>query len=617
MIMPSKPIHPQLRLTLGILAWTILLAATFRARGAAPPPDDSRNFANGRLIPDEDYCDQPRIIVTRNGAWVCILTTGPGDEGSDGQHVVATTSRDQGRTWSPLVDVEPARDGKKSSYALALVTPADRIYAFYCYNGDSIRHLPDGRSIRDDMQGWFCYRYSDDVGRTWSDRQRLPMRITSADRNNDWQGKLQMFWAIGTPAIVDGSAMFGFTKLGRYMLEDGEGWFFRCDNLMTERDPGRLVWRMLPEGDRGLRNADLGSVQEEHDIVHLDQDEFFCSYRTAVGYAACAYTRDGGRTWTKPHLLTYTPGGRPVKQPRACAKIWKTANGRYLLWYHNNSTRTYNNDLNAGSRNIAWLSAGLLVDGQIHWSQPEVVAYVDGGLEGCSYPDLVEDDGRYFICATQKTEARVMEVDPALLTDLWRQHEARRTATSGLALDLPAAQCQPGSIVAAPRFAPLCGQIRGRTPTRLGRGGFTIDLRIRFDDLSAGQVVLDARDDAHRGYVLRTTAKDTLRLEMSDGWTSAFWDCDSRLLRPGASHHITIVVDGGPKIIAFVIDKQLCDGGEDRLFGFGRFDQNLKDVSGFAKVRIAPALHGRLEHLRFYTRPLRVSEAVGNQRAGQ
>ena len=47
---------------------------------AADPParPDPRNFSNGRLIPAENYCDQPRIVVTKDGTWVCVLTTGTG-----------------------------------------------------------------------------------------------------------------------------------------------------------------------------------------------------------------------------------------------------------------------------------------------------------------------------------------------------------------------------------------------------------------------------------------------------------------------------------------------------------------------------------------------------------
>ncbi|MBI4659125.1 MAG: hypothetical protein HY735_09810 [Verrucomicrobia bacterium] len=584
------------------------------ASAASEPVEtpDPRNFANGWLIPDEDYCDQPRVVVTKDGTWVCLMTTGPAHEGSDGQHIVATFSQDKGKHWSPLVDVEPRDPERKSSYALALITPSDRIYAFYCYNGDKTRALPNGQPIRNDMQGWFCYRYSDDRGRSWSERYRLPMRLTSADRNNDWQGKLQMFWAIGTPAVYGHTVIFGFTKLGKYLLQEGEGWFFRSDNLLTEPDARNGQWQMLPEGDFGVRTPEFGSVQEEHDVVHLDGDELFTVYRTTMGHAACAYSRDGGRHWEKPEPLRYSHGGRIMKQPRACAKIWKTKTGQYLLWYHNNGTTTYNNGPNAGSRNIAWLSGGVVRDGRLHWSQPEVVAYVDGGLEGCSYPDLVEDGGQFYICATQKTEARVLEVPAKLFAGLWTQDSNRTVATNGLALNLAGDACAAGSSAVAPKFPALCPITRERTPALNGRGGLSVEMVVRFTDLSPGQVLVDARDTRGKGLALTTTDRGTVRLEISDGWRGAFWDCDANLLKPNTDHHVVAIVDGGPKAIGFVIDGKLCDGGSERAFGFGRFDPALKEVNGARDLNLAPNLRGKLKLLRIYHRALRTSEAIGN-----
>ncbi|MCY2953581.1 MAG: exo-alpha-sialidase [Planctomycetota bacterium] len=596
-----------------LLAWLTLAGAKTAAADRAGP--DPRNFANGLLIPDESYCDQPRIVVTCDGTWVVVLTTARGDEGSGRQHVVAANSDDKGRTWSALVDIEPADENRKSSYAIAMITPADRIYAFYCYNGDGIRVMPNGTPIRDDMQGWFCYRFSDDKGRTWSQRQRLPMRLTAADRNNEWRGKLQMFWAIGTPARFGNTAVFGFTKLGRYMLEDGEGWLFRSDNILSESDPTKLRWEMLPDGDRGVRAAEFGSVQEEHDIVHLTGQSLFCVYRTALGHAACSYSRDGGHTWEKPQPLTYAPGGRAIKQPRACAKIWKTRAGQYLLWFHNNGTTTYNNGPNAGSRNIAWLSSGELREGLLHWSQPEIVTYVEGGLEGCSYPDLIEDGGKFFICATQKTEARVFEVDSELLKGLVNQPTNKTVASAGLVLDLAGEACGPQASPAAPRLSSLIGSIEGRTRPLSRQAGFTIDAVVRFNDLSPGQIIVDSRDGSGAGYVLQTTDRQTVRLDVSDGWRGAYWECDAGLLKAGVDHHTTVIVDAGPKVIMFVIDGQLCNGGKQRPFGYGWFDANLKDVSGARTLRLAAGLRGELRTLRIYDRALRVSEAVGSFRA--
>jgi hypothetical protein len=77
-------------------------------------------------------------------------------------------------------------------------------------------------------------------------------------------------------------------------------------------------------------------------------------------------------------------------------------------------------------------------------------------------------------------------------------------------------------------------------------------------------------------------------------------------------HHVVITVDGGPKIITFVVDGVLCDGGDQRQFGWGRFSPTLRTPNGAATAKVASAVRS----LRFYNRVLRTSEAVGNYRAG-
>jgi len=74
-------------------------------------------------------------------------------------------------------------------------------------------------------------------------------------------------------------------------------------------------------------------------------------------------------------------------------------------------------------------------------------------------------------------------------------------------------------------------------------------------------------------------------------------------------------MDGGPRAILFVIDGVLCNGGSQRPFGYGRFDANMKDISGARTLRIAPQLRGELKLLRIYGRAMRVNEAVGNRNA--
>ena len=132
---------------------------------------DPRNIRTGSVIPDEGYCDQPYVVVTKQGHWLCTFTTGRGREGQGGQHVVASISTDQGKTWSqPPIDIEPA-DGPEASWVMPLITPEGRVYAFYDYNGDRISTLGEKKNIRADMLGWYVYKYSDDEGRTWSKKR--------------------------------------------------------------------------------------------------------------------------------------------------------------------------------------------------------------------------------------------------------------------------------------------------------------------------------------------------------------------------------------------------------------------------------------------------------------
>jgi hypothetical protein len=243
---------------------------------------DCRNIRTGFEIPSENYTDQPYVVVTKDNHWLCTLTTGAANKGQTGQHLVATTSGDKGGTSSELIDIEPA-DGPQASWVMPLLTPSGRVYAFYAYNGDNVETLPGGRRIRADVLGWYCYRYSDDNGRSWSKRHRLPVRVTACDRGNDWAGQVQLMWGIGKPIIHENLVFFGFTKLGRHMLDNGEGWFFRCDNVLTEADVSKIRWQMLPDGEHGLRAPEFGSIQEEHNLVALGTGDLYCMYRTRGG----------------------------------------------------------------------------------------------------------------------------------------------------------------------------------------------------------------------------------------------------------------------------------------------------------------------------------------------
>ena len=579
--------------------WRIvaLTAVAGMAASGAGEVRDRRDIASGAVIYRHGYCDQPYVVVCKDGAWLCVFTTGAGHEGDVRQYIAATRSTDAGRTWTEPVPIEPPGD-VEASWAMPLIVPSGRVYVFYVYNGDRVRTLA-GKGIRADMLGWYCLRYSDDGGRTWSQRHRIPIRTTACDRSNDWQGQVQILWGIGKPVVFDGTAMFALTKLGRYMLDDGEGWFVRSDNILTESDPERIRWELLPDGEQGVRNAAFGSIQEEHNIVPLGPEDLFCMYRTTMGWPASSYSHDGGRTWTEPQPATYTPGGQTFKHPRACPRIWKTTAGRYLFWFHNNGGKTFDD------RNPAWVSGGIERNGDIHWSQPEILLYDADPKTRISYPDLIEQDGRTFITETQKTIARVHEIDPNLLAGLWSQGKAGIVARRGLVAEVTGLDI---------------GRQRLRLPRAIGQAegpGFTIEVVARFDDLSQGQVILDSRSDDGRGVCVGTTERQTIEVVLSDGKSSTSWDCDTGLLQPRRSSHVVITYDAGPRILVFVVDGTLCDGGSQRQFGWTRGPADICDFAGTSEVSIAPSLRGRLGLVRLYNRPLRTSEAIGNFRASR
>jgi hypothetical protein len=571
--------------------------------------EDMRNIRTGHVIPDEGYCDQPYVVITKDGNWLCTLTTAGGDEGASNSHVVSTISADQGRTWSKLVELEPV-DGPPSVYSLPVVTPSGRVYVFYDYNGDHFR-CP-GRS---DCVGWFVYKYSDDNGRTWSkQRYRLPMRMTTVDRTNTFQGKVQIFWGIGKPITFDGKMMFAFSKCGKYLIDRSEGWFYRSDNILTQPDPTQIEWQLLPDGDVGLKNPNFGEVQAEQNIVALSDGSIYCMYRTAGDHPCHSYSRDGGHTWTMPEYATYTPGGRKFKNSRACPRVWKTAGGNYLFWFHHHGAHK----TPYRGRNPAWLSGGIEKDGFIHWSQPEIVLYdpdpkncifdpqtgIPGPGGGMSYPDLIEQNGGYWITETQKTVARVHRIDSTLLEGLWGQGKLKKVTTRGLVLNLGPEELRGGE-VAMPRLPPLASG-----------GGFSVDFWFQMDELSEGQILLDNRDGSGKGFSVTTTQHGTIRIEMNDGKHVGRWQCDRDIVKARTRHHVVIIVDGGPNVVSFMVDGSLCDGGTASKYGWGRFSRELDDVSGSSELRIAPRLDGRLDRLRVYRRYLRTSEAVANYQAG-
>ena len=552
-------------------------------------------------IPDENYCDQPYVVITKNNSWVCVLTTGPGAESQKGQHIVATISFDKGCNWSPLIDIEPS-DAPPSSWVIPYVTSYGRIYVFYDFNGDDINTL-NGKPLNHNTElGWYCYKYSDDDGKSWSKRYRLPMKKTTIDYINPWNGEVQIFWGISKPITVANSMYFAFTKLAVHPQEMGEGWFYKSDNINTERDPDKLHWEQLPDGDEGLFETSLGITQEEFNIVSLSNNDLYCVFRTEEGYPAQSYSRDGGHTWSVP-VFARDKDGRVIKNPRACPRLFKCSNGKYLLWYHNNNIKGY-----LGFRNPAWILGGIEKNGMIQWSQPEILLYGEGNEritknistgdhDRMSYPDIIEENGSYWITETQKEVASVHVIDPELLKGLWREGGDKTITRKGL-------MWEEKNISIKRHFS--LPELPG-----LANGSFSIELLLSVKELVPGQIILDNRDSDGNGLSMRVTPKRTIELSLKDGKVTSFWDTDPGVIKPG-EQHMVFVVDGKANLITTIVNGKLCDGGRYRSTGWNWFDAKINNVNGTGNLNVLSDFNGEVKEIRIYNRYLSTYEAISN-----
>jgi len=579
----------------------------FIASAALAQPNDPRNIVTGSVIPDEFYADQPYVVKTNDGAWLCVITTGPGAEGAGGQHVVSLRSTDHGKTWEKAVDIEP-NDGPEASYAVTLKANSGRVYVFYNHNTDNLRQViadkptyPDGFNRRVDSLGHFVFKYTDDHGRTWSkQRYEIPQRDFEIDRKNPYGGKIKFFWTVGKAFAYKGAGYVPLHKVGGFgdgFFTSSEGVLLRSANIMGESDPSKIKWDTLPEGDIGIRPPKGGgTIAEEHSFSVMSDGSIFCVFRTIDGYAAHTYSRDGGRTWEPSQSMRFADG-RLMKHPRAANFAWRAENGKYLYWFHNHGGRFIREHPRQRSnayeeRNPVWLSGGVEADGPtgkiIRWSQPDIVLYDDDPIIRMSYPDLVEDGGKYYLTETQKDVARVHEIDPILLAGLWGAAE----------------RPLPGKVGDVTFYQRSKRADHGKEDLR---AGFSLDLWVNLATLDAGQTLLSSA-----GLALRTVAGGAVELTLTDGRSESRWASDPGSIAAGKPQHIVVIVDGGPKIISFVTNGQFDDGGEHRQYGWGRFSPNLKNVMGLGELKKSPTVL----KLNVFNRYLRTAEAIASYLSG-
>lgn len=582
---------------------------------------DWRNIENGiSVIPDEGYCDQPYVVINSRNEWVVVMTTGKGKEGELGQHIVAVISKDRGKTWSSLIDIEPS-SGPEASWVTPLLVPGGRIYVFYTYNFENRREVLSSAGVpirRVDTLGKMMMKYSDNGGYTWSqERYEVPVRSFEIDENNIYGGKVRFFWSVAKPVIHDSLVFFPLSKVGNFgegFMESGAGAILKSDNILFETNPDRIRWETLPDGNKGLLPPE-GKVADEHNVVVLSDGSLCCFYRTNQGRNVQTYSWDNGHTWSAPEWARYTPGGKLMKQPRCFNKISRFSNGKYLLFFHNNGSRNYG-DYPPGNRNPAWVAGGIEKNGIIHWNQPEVLLYDSEFLNGISYPDWIEDNGEYYLTETQKSVARIHRIPADFLEMIWAQEENCSLTTCGLVFDLKNAGKDSGNEISLPSLGNL---YKG--------DGFSLEFRFKAPGKNKSMVLLNTRREktegvgpaakyAGSGMKVSVLKDGILEFVMNDGRSSLNWSTEQGNIISGKINHIVVGVDGKAKLVTFVINGDLWDGGE-MPFGFNRFTSFLGNVNGKDRISFPSRPDIKITDFRIYNRCIYVSEALGNFRYGK
>ena len=579
---------------------------------------DARNISAGITMYKWGYLDQPYCVIIPNNTlpyngikispnrWVCVVTGGPGGEGSSGEVVLSLYSDDNGKTWSNPIHVDP-NTTLTNAYAVIAMNEYGRIYAMYNFNGNNVSSLPNGQKItRTDSLGLFAYKYSDDSGTSWSQKRYiLPYRNTEIDDNNSWNGTVDIMWCVDQTKWSNNQLYYAFTKIQNYPYTPPEElWVINSPNLATEMDidNNQIKWNMYPKGQYGIPSINDNksyNAEEGHILPLSDNKGFQIVFRTNTGHLGCAYTNSSSldiniTQWTESMPCEYmnqfnntATKTKYVKNPRGPITpkqvIKNTYNDevRYLMLYYNNGGTDFNN------RNPYWLVSGLeyfnkeLGVTQILWSQPEIILFIRDRSQRPGYCDFIQyidnQTGLIQIAFTEtnKTIARLHYISNNILKSLLNQFESMIDPSKYNASVMFNGK---SNVTNVPSLIPDFDYNSEYKPN-IGVSVFLI--LENHNNSKAGQVILDYMANKI-GIRVIVTSNYAIQLQLYDVKGNSFTmntdaECTSYLL-DNTQHAFGFVIDGNVRIVTLFVDGYLCDGGDKQIFGWSWLPTTLDSM---------------------------------------
>jgi len=307
----------------------------------------------------DDCCNQQVVgIVTKAGSYLVTWTMASKESNPD-QRVAVSRSTNKGKSWSKaqIIAGDFAEHPGAASYSWLFQVPkTGRIYCFYLKNDPSVV------TVRRDITGWLNWQYSDDDGVTW---RRVDARFDMG--RGDWTSKdpaiPTSFIGIYAPHTTScGDVLFSFARYGlqkkgtqSYSNWMTEVYFMRLDNILTESDPEKLTFSILPDSPKGLRIKRSNGMfwGNEPSWIELSDGRLMTVIRTRNDAAYFALSSDRGKSWTDPAPLRYHDDGEIVRNPNAPCPIVKLQDGRILLMFYNTKQASI-----FGPRNPVWVCVG-------------------------------------------------------------------------------------------------------------------------------------------------------------------------------------------------------------------------------------------------------------------
>jgi len=284
-----------------------------------------------------------------DGSLMAVWTQSSAEAQPD-QHIAFARSTDEGRTWSPPRIIAGPRQpgqGPMASWGYPLVSRAGRLYVLYSQHigkHDSFFH----------HTGWLHGICSDDLGRTWSAPENIPVARSRRDNPDTNMPPNMLVWQKPLRLGRDGRYLAGFTRWTSFAVTpnptrwwisaDARVEFMRFENVDDNPSPGGLKIRWFAANDQALAVAFPGhpevSACQEPSLVKLPDGRLFCVMRTAAGSPFWSVSADAGETWSAPRPLRRRDGGPVLPHPLSPCPIYDVGgntagSGRYVLFIHN------------------------------------------------------------------------------------------------------------------------------------------------------------------------------------------------------------------------------------------------------------------------------------------